>query len=194
MPEKLVVAFIQVLFIFGLLLIFLVISGRLEKIYVYLTKLRYKKKSVKIEVEKDKAQLLQQIIQAFDELPEKARRRYAQYLAKSQRSDGSFPQSPIIFVSLTPQDEKTYEELKQAVEEVRSRVGSIEIRLPNKSTLDKIASVNDAILATKIDNLESYLAKLEANQVTKWHVVKIVLAITGAIATILSLIISMLTK
>jgi hypothetical protein len=194
MPEKLVVAFIQVLFIFGLLLIFLVISGRLEKIYVYLTKLRYKKKSVKIEVERDKAQLLQQIIQAFDELPEKARRRYAQYLAKSQRSDGSFPQSPIIFVSLTPQDEKTYEELKQAVEEVRSRVGSIEIRLPNKSTLDKIASVNDAILATKIDNLESYLAKLEANQVTKWHVVKIVLAITGAIATILSLIISMLTK
>jgi hypothetical protein len=194
MPEKLVVAFIQVLFIFGLLLIFLVISGRLEKIYVYLTKLRYKKKSVKIEVEKDKAQLLQQIIQAFDELPEKARRRYAQYLAKSQRSDGSFPQSPIIFVSLTPKDEKTYEELKQAVEEVRSRVGSIEIRLPNKSTLDKIASVNDAILATKIDNLESYLAKLEANQVTKWHVVKIVLAITGAIATILSLIISLLTK
>ena len=59
----------------------------------------------------------------------------------------------------------TRKELKQQVEddvtELKDRLKRVESRLPSEGSLDKLASVNDAILATKLEWLEASLARLE---------------------------------
>jgi hypothetical protein len=50
--------------------------------------------------------------------------------------------------------------------------------------LEKIASINDAILATKIEQLEKSLGLLDSRMVTKWDVATIVFAVIGAIGVI----------
>ena len=81
------------------------------------------------------------------------------------------------------------EEIKKQVEErtevLKQRLETIEKRFPKESTLEKIASVNDAILGTKVEELQRAIERIESKLLTKWDVAKIVFTIVGALGALI---------
>jgi len=80
------------------------------------------------------------------------------------------------------------ENIKKLVEErvktIQSRLEEIDKRFPSKDSVDKIAAVNNAILATNLEALSRSVSRIEENMLSKWDVAKIVfqiLAIVGAL-------------
>ena len=74
--------------------------------------------------------------------------------------------------------------LEGVMEALQERLARVERRFPKEATLEKIASINDAILATKIEYLERSLKELESRLLTKWDVAVILFAIIGAVGVI----------
>jgi hypothetical protein len=101
--------------------------------------------------------------------------------ASSPISSPSFPKHEI------------QKEIDTRVESLKERIEEIENRFPEQSTIDKIASVNDAILATQIENLEKTLKKLEEKLLTRWDVVKIVFQIIAALSALIGVILALIT-
>lgn len=79
-------------------------------------------------------------------------------------------------------------QVKEKIEEIKNRVKDIEKRFPKDSTLEKISSVNDAILATQIEGLTELIRKLEDKILTKWDVAKIVFAIITILGMLVGLV------
>jgi flagellar biosynthesis/type III secretory pathway chaperone len=73
---------------------------------------------------------------------------------------------------------------EETVDTLHKRLERVEQRFPEEATLEKIASINDAILATKIEQLEKSLELLDSRMITKWDVATIVFAVIGAIGVI----------
>ena len=71
--------------------------------------------------------------------------------------------------------------IEQRVEAVKRRIDEIETRFPAEATLDKVASINDAILATKIEALSAEVERLQSNLITKWDVATIIFLVLGAL-------------
>ena len=73
---------------------------------------------------------------------------------------------------------QTEDEVKKEIEEkfteLRKRIEEIENRFPKKSTVEKITSINDAVLATKLETLADSISKIENKMPTKWDIAKIV--------------------
>lgn len=66
----------------------------------------------------------------------------------------------------------------------------IEERFPDDSSIDRYASVNDAILATEIGALKDGVSRVERNQLTTGRVIWTVLSINGALAAIVGVIVA----
>lgn len=86
-------------------------------------------------------------------------------------------------------DEAALRENAELVERLQNRLDAIEERLPEASTIDKITSVNDAIMATKIEALEKEISRLEASRLSRWDVVVVVFAILTAVGGIVAIIV-----
>lgn len=80
-----------------------------------------------------------------------------------------------------------------------ARIADLEKRLPAEATLEKVASVNDAILATKLESLDESLKQLREQSLKeleglsnsmlgRWDVAVVVFAILAAISGILGAI------
>lgn len=80
-----------------------------------------------------------------------------------------------------PSREEIREEVQGAVTAFQERLERIEQRFPEEATLEKIASINDAILATKLEYLDKSLKEIESRFLTKWDVATIVFAVIGGI-------------
>ncbi|SRR6266487_5246478 len=91
---------------------------------------------------------------------------------------------PVTGAGAPPSQEETRREVEGAVKAVQERLERIEQRFPEEATLDKIASINDAILATKIERLEKSIENLESRLLTKWDVATIVFAVLAAVGGI----------
>ncbi|WP_208739629.1 hypothetical protein [Arthrobacter agilis] len=77
--------------------------------------------------------------------------------------------------------------LERRFELLERRLTSMEGRLPERGTLDKLESVNDAILATQLENLSKHIDRLDQNAMTTGAVTQIVLTCIGALAAITAL-------
>ena len=104
-----------------------------------------------------------------------------------------------LLASYTLSSQVTEGELKKMVEErfnsiILPRIEGIEKRFPAESKLDKIASVNDAILATNIENLSDSIKKIEDKMLTKWDIVKITFEILLVLGGIIGLILTIITN
>lgn len=75
-------------------------------------------------------------------------------------------------------------EVDKAVTELMGRLESIEARFPNNSSIDKIASINDALFAERIEQLSNRLSLLEQKQLTKWDVAITVSTVVAGICTV----------
>lgn len=80
-------------------------------------------------------------------------------------------------------------EIERRVEVIKDRIENIETRFPDVATLDKVASINDAILATKIDALSADVRRLQDNLLSKWDVATVVFAILGALGVIVGAVV-----
>lgn len=82
-------------------------------------------------------------------------------------------------------DEKTHA--------LKGRIEEIEKRFPSQDTVDKIASVNEAILATQVENLSETIKSLEQRILSKWDVAKIVFQIISALGGLIGVILGLIT-
>jgi hypothetical protein len=83
-------------------------------------------------------------------------------------------------------------ETQRAVMALNERLRAIEDRFPDSNLIDKLSSVNDAIMATKLEELQRSFERLEkrldAEKVSKWDVATIVFTILGSLGAIVGLI------
>lgn len=127
----------------------------------------------------------------LSDLPESTRAAYIRYITETQRADGSLDSPLVIFA-----DKDVPSKIKQHFQErfsgLQERLERIEMRIPEGATLDKLASVNDAILATNIESLSQAVGRLETRILTKWDIAKIVFLIVGSIIGVASLVVAVL--
>ncbi len=64
---------------------------------------------------------------------------------------------------------------------LKERLQAIENRFPDEASIDKIASINDALFAQRIDQLSERLDKIEEKILSKWDVATIVSIIASGI-------------
>lgn len=108
-----------------------------------------------------------------------------------EKSASASASSPISVRSMSKND--VQKEIDQRVESLKERIAGIENRFPQQSTIDKIASVNDAILATQVENLDKSINQLEEKLLTRWDVVKIVFQIIAALSGLIGVILAIIT-
>jgi len=72
-------------------------------------------------------------------------------------------------------------EVEKRVTEIRERLEKIETRFPDASSIDKISSINDALFAERIDQLEKRLEGIESSLLSKWDVATIVSVVLSGI-------------
>lgn len=70
--------------------------------------------------------------------------------------------------------------LLKRIELLSAQVRQLEARMPEGATLDMLASVNDAILATKLEALEKQLDRVEREQIGPGKVTVIVFGVLAA--------------
>lgn len=80
------------------------------------------------------------------------------------------------------------DELRKLISLLEARLEAIEDRLPDTESIDKIASVNDAILATKLEEVDRTLTRLEQNQMTTGRVFGLISAFLGVLFALAALI------
>lgn len=83
-----------------------------------------------------------------------------------------------------PSKEEIEEEVQSEVTVLQERLERIEQRFPEESTVEKISSINDAILATRVEQLQRSLDNLESRLITKWDVVTVVFVVLGAVGVV----------
>jgi membrane protein YqaA with SNARE-associated domain len=88
------------------------------------------------------------------------------------------------------------EQIKTEVEalmaSLKERLRRIEQRFPAEATLEKVASVNDAIMATKLENLEASINRLQDQQLSRWDVALVVFAMLGGFGTLIGILVAVL--
>lgn len=99
----------------------------------------------------------------------------------------SWRKLPVDFSIYSTKDE-VENEVNRKIDELKKRVEEIEKRFPKKATLEKIASVNDAILSTNLEGLSESIKRIEEKMLTRWDVAKIVFEILAALAFLTGLI------
>lgn len=80
--------------------------------------------------------------------------------------------------------EQVRKEVEHQMTEVQGRLEAIEKRFPDDATIDKIASINDALFAQRIEQLSTRIEKLEEKMLTKWDVALIVSTVVAGIFAI----------
>ena len=92
-------------------------------------------------------------------------------------------------------------EIEERIEAFHKRLENIESRFPEKDSIDKIASINDALFAERIEQLQKKIETIEKSNLTKWDVALVVsmvvagiFAIVGATYAVLSLFDTALLK
>lgn len=75
-------------------------------------------------------------------------------------------------------------EIDKKLSELRSRLETIESRFPNEAVIDKISSINDALLAERLDNLGKRIDAIEKKQLSKWDVAIVVSMVVAGIFSV----------
>lgn len=175
------------------------LAGAATAILAYLLTNYFQKKAK--QVEKKKRELLKDVY--VDSFSNKSARLFDKYIDVTKIT----PENKLIFYEFKNLWSKnlrntlahytlpaytTKEEVENVIEDktrqLEKRLKNIEARFPEKATLDKLESINDAILGTQIDGLTESLQDLRGKMLTKWDVAKVVFAILSAIGVIIGII------
>lgn len=84
----------------------------------------------------------------------------------------------------------TVDEVRSAVQtelgEVRQRIEKIENRFPPESQLERISSINDALLSERIDQIGKRIESLEKQVLSRWDVAKTVSTVIGGVCAVVA--------
>ena len=78
--------------------------------------------------------------------------------------------------------EDVQREVDSQLAELRSRLAKSESRFPEEAKLEKVASINDALLSERIDQLAKHVEALEKRILSKWDIALPVSTIIAGIA------------
>lgn len=81
------------------------------------------------------------------------------------------------------------ESLDLAVVDLDARLERVERRLPDPNDVDKVASVNEALLSKGLEDLRQVVAKLDERTLSKWDVATTVFAIFTAMGIVIAAIV-----
>lgn len=84
------------------------------------------------------------------------------------------------------------EEVNAAFDALKKRIDAIEARFPEQATLEKIASVNEAILGTQLEAMSRSIKAIQDEMLTKWDVAKIVFVVLGSLGVIFAVVFGIL--
>ena len=162
---------------------------------VYVQRLSLQEKRIKEEKVKVAKKVISEaqvnlIDKALADLPDEPKQRYLNYLLLSQRDDGSFPEG-LITISTFDSSEMS-SKVENEIAPLKARLEKIENRFPKESTIEKIASVNDAVMATQIEHLIEEVKKLDEKILTKWDVAVVVFEIMAVIGVVGGIIIGVI--
>jgi hypothetical protein len=73
------------------------------------------------------------------------------------------------------------------IDRFRTRLEAVEQRLPDASTVEKIASVNEAVLATKLEFMEKELERVRESSLSRWDVAVVVFAVLAGLGALVGL-------
>lgn len=75
------------------------------------------------------------------------------------------------------------------IDVLKGRVAKIEERLPDDAVLDKVASLNEALLAKGLENVQKEIDRLQQSMLTRWDVVTVLFATLAAIAAVVGAVV-----
>jgi hypothetical protein len=78
-------------------------------------------------------------------------------------------------------DEQIRDTIQSELVGFQDRMKKIEDRFPDESKIEKISSINDALLSERIDQLKERLDQVEKQTLTKWDVAIVVSMMIGGI-------------
>ena len=84
--------------------------------------------------------------------------------------------------SPTLSKEDARQEFDSQLDEVRTRLAEVESRFPKEAKLEKVTSMNDALLSERIDQLAKQVEALEKRILSKWDIALTVSTIIVGIA------------
>ena len=84
------------------------------------------------------------------------------------------------------------EQINAKVGELKKRIEAIEARFPQEAMLEKIASVNDAIMATRLEAMSDSIKVIHDRMLTKWDVAKTVFTILSILGVLIGLILGII--
>ena len=79
------------------------------------------------------------------------------------------------------------EKMDEKLTHLNDKISKIEQRFPDQGTIDKVSSVNDAILATQIEAINKRLESIEQKMLSRWDVAKIGFQIIAAFGAIIGI-------
>jgi CHAD domain-containing protein len=123
------------------------------------------------------------LFSADDELPVLSEERISDRLKRAIRTNLVLVHYPSLETKADIQ-----KQVDESVSELKKRIEAIEARFPQEATLEKISSINDAILATQLEAISNSIKTIQDNMLTKWDVVKIVFTILLALGGIAAII------
>jgi len=80
--------------------------------------------------------------------------------------------------------EDIQKEVESQLGEVQARIEKIENRFPDEAKLDKVASINDALISERIDQLSKQVENLDNKILSRWDVALVVSSIIAAIIAV----------
>lgn len=121
---------------------------------------------------------------------------FKEYLTKSDTAKTdyfiTYLRNYLVHYSTVRPKQDIESQANEKVDELKKRIEAIEKRFPQEATLEKIASVNDAIMATQLEAMSDSTKTLQDKMLTKWDVAKIVFAILSALGILTGLILGIL--
>lgn len=82
--------------------------------------------------------------------------------------------------------------ISSKIDQLSKRIQEIEKRFPKNSTLEKISSINDAVMATNVESLSESVKRIESKILTNWDIVKILFEIIAVLSVLMCIIFSII--
>lgn len=169
-------------FVFGLVMSIYVIRTKEQAQQLELNHLAAQRLAVLEEVARRQDRLIREL--NLENLPEGLRIQLLDQFQATAVTAAATSDTAVTKVAIDSLLDKQFGDLSD-------RIKQIEDRFPSDATIDKIASVNDAILGTRLESIEklvtatrSEMKTLRGDMLNKWDVVVVVIMLLGAIATL----------
>jgi len=173
-----------------------ILAGFFSYLFQLFSKRQKKKKQeLSLKIEKFYSQIVDEFsdnyIKDFDRIIEQYKIEDSKSKSYVQEARASYEKSlrnMISHSSIYITEKEIEDNINKKLADIKNRMNQIEDRFPTDSTLDKIASINDAILAKNIETLSESVKNIEKKLLSKWDMAKVVFQILTVLGVLVGII------